>query len=50
MEERKGLHTYLRKHGTARAAEEAITMIRNWKLARSRDMGIGLPDVGDVDL
>jgi len=50
MEERKGVQSYMRKPGTARTDEEAITMIRNWKLARSRAMGMGLPDVGDLEL
>ena len=45
MEERKGLQGYMRNPGNARPAEEAITMIRNWKLARSRAKGMGLPDV-----
>ena len=50
MEERKGLQIYMRKPGTASTAEEAITMIRNWKLARSRALGMGLPDVGDLEM
>ena len=50
MEERKGLQSYMRKPGTANTAEEAITMIRNWKLARNRALGMGVPDVGDLEM
>ena len=49
-EERKGLQIYMRGPGTARTAEEAITMIMNWKLARNRALGMGLPDVGDLEM
>ena len=50
MEERKGLQGYMRKPGTAKTAEEAITMIRNWKLARNRARAMGIPDVGDLEM
>ena len=40
----------MRRPGTAKTAEEAITMIRNWKLARHRALGMGLPDVGDLEM
>ena len=50
MGERKGLQGYMRKPGTARTAEEAIAMIRNWKQARTRAKGMGVPDIGDLEM
>ena len=50
MEERKGLQNYMRRPGIAKTAEEAINMIRTWKTARGRAMGMGLPDVGDLEM
>ena len=50
MEERKGLQSYMRNPGNAKTAEEAIAMIRIWKMARARAKGMGLPDVGDLEM
>ena len=40
----------MRNPGNAKTAEEAISMIRNWKMARARAKGMGLPDVGDLEM
>ena len=50
MEERKGIQSFMRNPGMAKTAEEAITMIRAWKMARTRATGMGLPDVGDLEM
>ena len=50
MDERKGLQGYMRRPVTAKTADEAIAMIRTWKLARTRAIGMGLPDVGDLEM
>ena len=47
---RKGLQSYMKNPGNAKTDEEAISMIRNWKLARTRAKGMGLPDVGDLEM
>ena len=50
MEERKGIQSYMRNPGRAKTAEEATTMIRTWNTARTRAIGMGLPDVGDLEM
>ena len=47
---KKGIAKLYEEAWNSKTADDAITMIRNWKLARTRALGMGLPDVGDLEM